>query len=336
MTELRQNLMAEVRHGGYAYVRNLAMAESAVLEGQFNVAKVLRAAAHTQRILAMEAARLLTGGQLPAELFHTILLDLKHETGSDLFEAADLPAQSIVEAKLERFAVIKEQLEDIVQRAMASVAANNDVLESDVAQFQWGCYGCGYLIEGERPDSCPICGALSIEFVWFGPFYAAPPEHIGQLTPAEIRAILANIPDQVADIISNIEDDLLARKPSPDEWSVKEIVGHIIETDLLFSRRLNFILEGQGIPAIPRSTPPWKLHEDKGYQALSAAQLVERLRQARSESLGLIETLEPDQWVRQGTLLGTATSVLDLGSWLTNHDRGHLAQIRRMCSELNS
>ncbi len=25
-------------------------------------------------------------------------------------------------------------------------------------------------------------------------------------------------------------------------------------------------------------------------------------------------------------------AVLDLGTWLTNHDRGHLAQIQQMCS----
>lgn len=46
-----------IRRGSYAYVRNLAAAEAAVLRGQFNLAKVLRALAHSQRAQALAAAR---------------------------------------------------------------------------------------------------------------------------------------------------------------------------------------------------------------------------------------------------------------------------------------
>ena len=134
-------------------------------------------------------------------------------------------------------------------------------------------------------------------------------------------------------VISKVSDDVLRRKPSEEEWCVKEIVGHILETDLLFVQRVRVILEGQDVPAIPRSAPPWKLHEGKGYEELPVDELLERLRHARSTSLELVRGLKPEQWMRQGTLLGTTTSVLDLGSWLTNHDRGHVAQIRRLCGK---
>jgi rubrerythrin len=329
-TELTPRLIAEVRKGGYAYVRDLAAAEAAVLKGQFNVAKVLRASAHTQRILAIEAARLLAGDLDAANLFQTILTELENESAPEVFTTAP-DVDRAVQAKLEQFTIVRERLKDVVRRSLASLSVNDDVMESDVHQFLWGCYACGYIAEGDRPDSCPICGALGVEFEWFGPFYATTPEHLGQLAPSEIPVILETIPDQVEVVISKVSDDVLRRKPSEEEWCVKEIVGHIIETDLLFSQRVRVMLEGQGIPVIPRSAPPWKLHEEKGYEELSADELLERLRRARSASLELVRGLKPEQWTRQGTLLGTITSVLDLGSWLTNHDRGHLAQIRRFC-----
>ena len=53
-----EKLKDDIRTGGAAYVRNLAAAEDAVMKGQFNLAKVLRAAAHSQRIIAMTIARL--------------------------------------------------------------------------------------------------------------------------------------------------------------------------------------------------------------------------------------------------------------------------------------
>jgi rubrerythrin len=331
-SESRHRLIAEVRKGGHAYVRNLAAAEAAVLNGQFNVAKVMRASAHTQRILAMEAARLLAGDLDPAELLQGILAELENESAPRAHTTApDLDAS--IEAKLAQFTEVRERLKDIVRRSLASLSANRDVMESDVSQFLWGCYGCGYIAEGDRPDSCPVCGTLGVEFEWFGPFYASTPEHLGQLVPAEIVDTLETIPHQVAVAISKVSDDALRRKPSKEEWCVKEIVGHILETDLLFAQRVRVILEGQGVPAIPRSAPPWKLHEGKGYEELSVDQLLERLRQARSASLELVHGLKPEQWTRQGTLLGTTTSVLDLGSWLANHDLGHLAQIRKLCED---
>jgi hypothetical protein len=64
---LRKDLRETVWTGGAAYVRNLAAAEAAILRGQFNLAKVLRAAGHSQRVLAMNAARLLVDEW---ELYH--------------------------------------------------------------------------------------------------------------------------------------------------------------------------------------------------------------------------------------------------------------------------
>jgi rubrerythrin len=329
---LTDQLTGELRKGGHAYVRNLAAAEAAVLNGQFNVAKVLRASAHAQRTLAMEAARLVAGDFGAAKVFQTILMELQGESAPEVFSRAP-DADRATQAKLRQFARIRERLQDVIRRSLASLSANHDILESDVHQFLWGCYGCGYIAEGDRPGSCPVCGALGVEFEWFGPFYANTPEHLGQLTPAEISAMLEAIPGQVANAISKTSEDELRRKPSKDEWCVKEIIGHVIETDLLFGQRVRAVLEGQGIPVIPRSAPPWKLHEGKGYEELSAGELLERLRRARLASLELVRGLKPEHWMRQGMLMDTTTSVLDLGSWLTNHDRGHLAQIRLLCED---
>jgi len=329
-TEMSHSLMAEVQLGGHAYVRNLIAAETAILQGQFNVAKVFRASAHAQRVLAMQAARLLALDFDPIALLQSVSIELERGAVADLAQTIS-SEDDTVNAKLAQFKAVREGLQDILQRSMASLDANSDVRESDVAQFLWGCYGCGYIVEGDLPDACPNCGALAVEFEWFGPFYSATPEHLGQLSPAEITTILEKIPDQVADAISKVNDDLLRRKPSEEEWSVKEIVGHILETDILFVSRVKFVLESQGIPAMPRAMPPWKLHEGKGYEELSADELIERLRQARAASLELVRSLTPEQWAQRGTVLGSTTTLLDLGTWLTNHDRGHLAQIRHLC-----
>ena len=87
------------------------------------------------------------------------------------------------------------------------------------------------------------------------------------------------------------------------------------------------------IQEIPRTAPPWKLHEGKGYENLSAAELIDRLTETRNTSLETVKELKDDDWMRQGTLMGTTNSILDLGPWLTNHDKGHLAQLKALIDQ---
>ena len=322
---LHRRLSDMVSMGGEAYIRNLAAAEAAVRKGQFNLAKILRAGAHSQRVMALVAARLLPDEGDPAARLRAAVNELQMgETGS---------ADSETEIDIARLLRVHAETRRLLQRAAASLDSNRDVSENDVAQSLWGCYGCGYLAEGNRPDACPVCGALSVEFDWFGPFYSSTPEHLGQLLPPRIVEILAHIPDQVAVAVSSVPDDILRRKPAADQWSVKEIIGHMLETDLLFARRVAAILGATGVGEVPRTIPPWKLHEGKGYEDISLAELLQRHGQARASTMELLQNLAPENWTRQGLLGGSTVSVLDLGTWVANHDLGHLAQIEAICSE---
>ena len=163
--------------------------------------------------------------------------------------------------------------------------------------------------------------------MWFGPFYAETKEHLGQLSPEAVIDTLAAIPHQVAAVILEVDDLMLIQKPSEDEWCAKEIVAHMFETDKAFQERVKTILASDGVPSLPRTKPPWKLHEGKGYEEYTAQQLLDMLTEIRNESLALIRPLSSRQWVQSGTLMGSVTSILDLGTWVANHDKGHLEQI---------
>lgn len=79
--------------------------------------------------------------------------------------------------------------------------------------------------------------------------------------------------------------------------------------------------------------PPWKLHEGKGYADLRADTILERLRATRAIMVALVRDLTPEQWAGRGVNVEGTTTVLDLGTWLANHDLGHLAQLRRLCAQ---
>jgi hypothetical protein len=338
---MRRQLEADVTLGGRASLRDLAAAEAAVLRGQFNLAKVLRALAHTQRVQGMNAARLLAAEEQPALVLDAVLAEFqgRPSTASAPATSPAFPAPS-VDARAAR--TVQERAQALATRAAASLRSHSDVAESDVAPFVGGCFACGNLIEVTNPDaapeSCDVCGALSPEFAWFEPFYSITPEHLGERRPEEILTILTAIPDDVARAISGVDDAVLRRKPSPDEWCVNEIMAHILEVGLLFNRRVSAILAhaGPGLPSISSPIPPWKLHEGKGYEQAPSEDILAHLRATRAATLILVASLSPAQWARRGSNVEGTATVLDLGTWLANHDLGHLAQIQRLCGRLDA
>jgi len=132
--------------------------------------------------------------------------------------------------------------------------------------------------------------------------------------------MLRRTPDEVARVLDGRAD--LATRPAPDEWSIAELVGHLIETDGVFRSRVTTVLDSDGVPVLD-SRRPWTLHEGKGYEHMSGDALLTAFRATRAETIALVEGLTDTDWMRKGTVRGAANSVLDLGSWLANHDVGH-------------
>lgn len=327
--DLQDYLSVELAKGSLAYVRNLVAAEAAVLRGQFNVSKVLRASAHAQRAMAMNAARHQGADAESNALLEAILEELND--GLDLAAQIGNEVDTTTVQSIRQSMAVRRQLIEIVQQSVESLKTNSDVLESDVAQWLYGCYNCGNIAVGARPDACEVCGALEVEFEPFGPYYSLAPEHLGQRSPDEIKAIFAQTPKQVSDAILNVPDDVLRHRPTSEEWNVKELVGHLIETDGLFVLRVEKILTEPGIPDLDSSPAPWKLHEGKGYENMATSELVRRLKTSHARSLASVQDLTPEQWCRRGAMNHALRSLIDLGTWVANHDLGHLAQIRRLC-----
>lgn len=310
----------------------LAGAERAVDEGRFNVAKILRAVAHSARVRALDLERLPLDGRAAVGAVEGERTRRREE--DDKIRAALALVRERGDGdlvgRLQRVLDASASLDAILDRAVASLRTNRDVLESDVAQSLWGCHDCGHIAEGSPPDGCPVCGALAVEFEWFGPFYAGTAERLGLRRPDEIVAILQRNAGEMAQLFRGLADEVLRRRPSPEEWCMKEIGGHMLDVTELFSRRARALLGAESIVSIDTPVPPWKLLEGKGYAEATGADILDRFRRATDEALAVIEGFERKDWGRQGLVRGRATSIRDLGTWLANHNVAHLKQIEAL------
>lgn len=321
-----------------AAIRCLVAAELAVEDGRFNIAKVMRAAAHTARVRAMQLQRLLAAQASPVAAVQAEKRrrDDEHKALGAVLAITRRGEDEAVVRPLQRLHEAAYPLADILNRSVESLVSHRDIMESDVAQSLWGCQDCGYMAETERPDACPHCGALGAEFEWFGPFYSVTRERLGRRRVEEITAILQRSPEALEHAFADVADAVLSRRPSPSEWCMKETAGHMLDVTELFLRRVRRMLEADTAPTLDEPVPAWRILEGRGYPDTAGREIANRFRFATEEALSLTHTLANSDWVRQGWNRGRPCNILDLGSWLANHNVAHLKQVEALRGQFSA
>ena len=161
MTEA--NLKAAFAGESQAHMKYANFAERAEKEGQPNVARLFHAAAFSERIHANSHLRALSG-------IEDTSANLSAAIAGETFEVEEMyPAYTAVaEAQGESKALrsMNWALKAEVVHAALYTQAHKAVSEGkDLGAIDfWVCTACGFTMEGEPPDVCPVCGAKHDKF----------------------------------------------------------------------------------------------------------------------------------------------------------------------------
>jgi hypothetical protein len=147
-------------------------------------------------------------------------------------------------------------------------------------------------------------------------------------------AVQAETPGRLRTLVADAGPDLRT-SPSPGEWSVIELIGHVVDAELVSSGRYRWIL-AHDTPAIPGYDQDlWAQrlrHRDADPQSLLA--LFEALRRANLE---LWERTPVDERARYGVHAERGPERYELTFRLiAGHDRFHVAQAERTLTALRA
>jgi rubrerythrin len=161
------NLKAAFAGESQAHMKYLAFAAQAEKDGFANVARLFRAVSYAEQVHA--TSHLKTMGGIMS-------------TKDNLAAAVDGETFEVTRMYPEYMATAREQGEKTAERSMnwaleaekihrkmyaeakAAVDKGADLQIGDI----WICGVCGYTVEGEPPDKCPVCGARRDQFKRFG------------------------------------------------------------------------------------------------------------------------------------------------------------------------
>jgi uncharacterized damage-inducible protein DinB len=134
------------------------------------------------------------------------------------------------------------------------------------------------------------------------------------------------------DVLNQQHEDLVRRlsplteeqanfRYAPDKWSIKETVGHLSDSERVFSYRLMCIARGDQTPL-----PSFEQDDYIRNANLSARKLSDILHEfsaVRESSVALIRSLDDAAWQRRGIANQKETTVQALAFIIAGHERHH-------------
>jgi hypothetical protein len=138
----------------------------------------------------------------------------------------------------------------------------------------------------------------------------------------EILPVLADQADQVRARLDRIPDARGDYRYAPDKWSIKEVIGHLSDTERVFAYRALRIGRGDTTRLPSFDDQGYVLEQRAGDRTL--ADLVEEWSAVRRATLALYRNLPAAAWSRRGTASDQPISVRALAYVIGGHVRHHL------------
>jgi hypothetical protein len=137
---------------------------------------------------------------------------------------------------------------------------------------------------------------------------------------------MARQAEAIRALVQGISDEQARWKPSPDEWSILEVINHLYDEEIEdFRTHLDLILHHPSDPW-PRIDPQGWVTE-RQYNALEVAKSLDNFLDARKESLAWLEGLTSPNWEAAFQVPWGQIAAGDmLASWVA-HDLLHLRQL---------
>lgn len=117
------------------------------------------------------------------------------------------------------------------------------------------------------------------------------------------------------------------RRPAPGKWSIDEILGHLLDTEVVYGYRYRMALAQPGMPIQGYDQAGWA--ETFRGRRVGATKLLRQIRLLREVNLDLVTGVPRAWWSRHGVHSERGhESVRRTLELIAGHDLNHLDQIR--------
>jgi uncharacterized damage-inducible protein DinB len=170
----------------------------------------------------------------------------------------------------------------------------------------------GVTMQGTRPEATE-----------YAPFYA---KYVAGVPETDVVGALRDSGREITAALASIPESRGGFRYAEGKWSIRELVGHVIDAERIFTYRALRVARGDATPL-----PGFEENDyvrTAGSDSRTLADLVDELRAVRESTVQMFSSFPDDAWIRTGVVNGRPVSVRALAYITAGHARHHLGILR--------
>lgn len=140
-----------------------------------------------------------------------------------------------------------------------------------------------------------------------------------------IRTLEAQGSETVA-FLRQIPEDRGWVRYAEGKWSLREVIGHVIDSERVFASRALFLARGGPTDLPGFDQDAWIANAEYDDRTLSS--LADELQSLRAANVAMLRGIDPGSWVRPGTADGKPVTPRAIAWILAGHELHHLGVVR--------
>ena len=150
--------------------------------------------------------------------------------------------------------------------------------------------------------------------------------YIAEVPGEQIGKYLAEQLDGMGGLMAPLDDTAALARYAPGKWSVKEVLGHLIDAERIFTYRLMRIARQDATPLPGFDENAYVPSGEFDRRSLDS--LVGEFAAVRRSTIALVDGLPSDAWVRRGEASGAAVTPRALAYIIVGHTAHHTRVLR--------
>lgn len=157
----------------------------------------------------------------------------------------------------------------------------------------------------------------------YAPYYG---KYVSLVADTDILTSLSRQLDETLALLASISEEQAGYRYAPGKWSIKQLVGHVIDTERIFGyRALRFARNDK--------TPLQGFEQDDyireaSFDDYTLSDLASEFAHVRRSSLSLFKHLNKEAWERKGVASNNEVSVRALAFIIAGHELHHMNILR--------
>ena len=145
--------------------------------------------------------------------------------------------------------------------------------------------------------------------------------YIDLIEGEDILTVLDNQKQEMSDLLNSFGEEAAAFRYAPDKWSVKEVIGHIIDVERIFTyRALRFARNDK--------TPLPEFDQEEyikfaNFDERTLIDIADEYRLNRESTLGMFYSFKDEYFGREGTASGFKFTVRAIPFIIAGHEVHH-------------